>query len=279
MNKLDLLIKTVYQVVAENYYLLGAIQKIKQLGIAAKIVIYINDDKGSLSNSKSGDIIYGVKDLIPIYNLSRLYSQLIDSKVKYIIDNKYSDFDNSKNILDFISVQCSTPEQHLILNSLEEVGFLREETLSFFDIVTIFSISYTLAHEIGHIIYDNKIKNQIDRERKADSFAFESIKSMKKNDSIDNYRILGAFLGTAHVLLGRTQLEEQNDDLHPHSIERLFALLEALELEDDSVFWEMAYDVVCKWHNKYGISLDWENSASCSFKEKIVDACHFYKKE
>ena len=279
MNKLDLLIKTVYQVVAENYYLLGAIQKIKQLGIAAKIVIYINDDKGSLSNSKSGDIIYGVKDLIPIYNLSRYYSQTIDSKAEYIIDNNYSDYNNSKNIYDYISVECSTPEQHLVLDSLKKINFLKKETLSLFDIVTIFSISYTLAHEIGHILYDNETENQIERERKADSFAFESIKSMIKNDSIDNYRILGAFLGIAHVLLGRTQFDEQNDDLHPHSIERLFALLESLKLGDNSILWEMAYYVVCKWHNKYGIPLDWENPASYSFKEKMIDACHHYKKE
>lgn len=279
MNKLDLLIKTTYQVVAENYYLLGAIQKIKQLGIAAKVVIFINDDKGSLSNSKSGDIIYGVKDLIPIYKLSKLYSQAIDSKAKYIIDNNYSDYNNSKNIHDYISIECSSPEQQLVLDSLEEIDFLKEETLSLFDIVTIFSISYTLAHEIGHILYDNEIENQIERERKADSFAFESIKSMIKNDYIDNYRILGTFLGIAHVLLGRTQFEEQNDDLHPHSIERLFALLDSLELENISIFWELAYNVVYKWHNKYGIPLDWENPASYSFKEKMIDACHHYKKE
>ena len=102
---------------------------------------------------------------------------------------------------------------------------------------------------------------------------------MIKNDSIDNYRILGAFLGIAHVLLGRTQFDEQNDDLHPHSIERLFALLESLKLGDNSILWEMAYNVVCKWHNKYGIPLDWENPASYSFKKKMTDACHHYKKE
>lgn len=279
MNKLELLINTVYQVVGENHYLIDAIQKIKQLGIAAKVVIHINDEKGSLSNSKSGDIIYGVKDLIPIYKFSKLYSQIIDSKAEYIIDNNYSDYNNGKNLHDYISVECSTPEQHLVLDRLEEIDFLKEETLSLFDIVTIFSISYTLAHEIGHILYDNEIENQIERERKADSFAFESIKSMIKNDSIDNYRILGAFNGMAHVLLGRTQFEEQNDDLHPHSIERLFALLESLELDNNSIFWELAYNVVCKWHNVYGIPLVWDNPASYSFKEKMVDACHHYKKE
>lgn len=279
MSRLELLKNTIYQVVGENHYLIGAIQKIKQLGIAAKVIIHINDEKGSLSNRKSGDIIYGIKDLIPIYELSKLYSPLIDSKAEYIIDNNYSDYNNSKNIHDYISVECSTQEQHLVLDSLETINFLKEETLSLFDIVTIFSISYTLTHEIGHILYDNEIENQIERERKADSFAFEAIKSIIKNGSIDNYRILGAFLGIAHVLLGRTQFEEQNDVFHPHSIERLFALLESLELENNSIFWELAYNIVYKWHNKYGIQLDWENPASYSFKEKMTDACHHYKKE
>lgn len=278
MNKLVFLKKVIFQIVGENQYLLDAILKIKQLGIVAKVVIQINDDKGALSNSKSGDVIFGVKELGPIYKFSKLYPQLIDSKVKYMIDNKYSDFDNSKNIHDYISVECSSPEQHLVLDRLEEIDFLKDDTLMFYDIVTIFSISYTLAHEIGHILYDNETENQINRERKADSFAFESIKSMKKKDSIDNYRILGAFLGIAHVLVGRSQDDEIKDNSHPHSIERIFALLDSLELEDNSVFWKMAYDVVCKWANKFQIPLDWENSVSYSFKEKMINICNHYKK-
>lgn len=277
MNKLEKINVITYQIVGENKYLMDALLRIKQQGIT-KVIVNLKDEIGSLANKKTGDIILGIKDIIPVYSLTKHYSQIIYQKPKFIIEKKYSDFNDGCNIRDYIDVQCSSPERNMVLERLDSTDFLEEEVLSLYDIITVFSLLYSLAHEVGHIIYDDESKSQICSEKEADSFAFNSIKLMKKNEAIDIPRFLGAFLGIAHVFIGRTQKEEIDDINHPHSIERIYALLDSLELEENSMFWGLAYNMVLKWHQKYGMPIDWENPLSHTYKDKMVDAFNYYKK-
>lgn len=142
-------------------------------------------------------------------------------------------------------------------------------------------MSYTIYHEIGHVLYDRTMKksSQIEKEHKADTFAFEAIKSMgNSNESTDSARFLGAFIGIAHILLIRTPQEEREDEEHPHTIERLYNLLNYWNIPDNSCYWELAYNIVCKWCHQNKLSMLWEKETSISPKDKFMDAyAHFRK--
>lgn len=280
MEKLDLLIAVIYQVICENKLVMGYIERLKRGEHISNIDI--SGTTGSGWSSQMGTIKINVSDIIGCYNLSQKYGiNPVDSfsfNPNYLIP--FWGYDNSN----YITVDCPNADKILVKEELEKSDFLNLEdqnVMSKYDTFTINSMSYVLYHEIGHAIYDKTTENQRERECKADIFAFDAIKSMYKNDDIEvnNAGFLGAFIGISYILSIRKPKDEIADKEHPHTIERLYHLLNYWGIKDNSCYWELAYNAVRDWSRKNGLDVSlWEKEASESYKDKFIDAYMYFRK-
>lgn len=164
---------------------------------------------------------------------------------------------------------------------LDDSHFLKNRQESPIDFLTLLAFAYSVYHELGHVVCNKTTTIEFDREKKADEFAFIAMKSVGKSSNITNEtRLLSIFIGISYMLLRRSHQEEIDDKDHPHSIERLYNLLDYWKIENESCFWKLAYYVVCEWcmQNKLSIS-SWEKETSITHKEKFMDAYLQFQKK
>ena len=280
MKRTEILKTIIYQLIGENIFLLDSINGIKRKENWNNLEIDIIHNRDSSGSHKDGKINLGIPDIVDSYKLSLEYSEIIANCENFHLETKYSDFGNNDSIRNKINVFIPSAEQTLIYNELENTDFLKGDKPSVCDTLAIYSLAYSLCHELGHVVHDYYIPNseQLTRERIADTFAFEAIKYMCGNKKEEQNRLIGAIIGISQVLFYGTPQAEMDDKVHPHSIDRLFCLLDFWGIPDDSDYWKFAHEVVSKWCKKNSLFITWERTASISPKDKFTDAyIHFRK--
>lgn len=280
MNQTKILKTIIYQLIGENPFLLATFECIKQR-LEKLPLVDLSNMYGS-SYWPPNKIIIGVPDIIGCYNLLQNIEFLQDEDFTFQIKTDY------KNHMECVK-RCSgiivnMPMTQFECDEIEKLlkgsSFLKDETgLSIYDIATIYSLAYSLYHEFGHVLHNKYIleSEPIKREKAADLFAFEAVKSMKNVEN-NTFLLLGTLTGIIFVLEKRTPQEEFDDKNHPHSIERLYSLLDFWGIPDNSKYWELAYNVVGGWCEKNDILISWEKDTYESYKDKFIDAyIHFRK--
>lgn len=180
-----------------------------------------------------------------------------------------------------LSVSVDDKVQPLPAAVLSSTCFLGDVNRKIYDDLTLYAFAYSLYHEIGHIVHDKEYASQIEKEDAADNFAFEVVNrlDMEHQDDIISIRHLGLFLGITFILDSRNPQKENDDVEHSHSIKRISSLLEYWHLDENSIYWHVAYDIVCKWCKKNNLSTKWGNTTSISNKDKFCDAYSFIMKQ
>lgn len=279
MKQIKLFKSVIYQIIGENGFLLDAIEFIKNNSSYNNVeieIVYYRDFEGS---SKDGKIIMGIPDIVDSYSVAKELFPNLSGNTSYVIEPKYLDFGNKDNIRNKVCVCLADAEKELVSNELGKSCFFQTEDLSIYDELAIYALAYSLCHELGHVLHDRYIlRTEFNtRERAADYFAFEAIKHIASNNNSDS-RLKGAIIGIAQMLLHRSFQEEVDDIKHPHSIERLYALLDFWGIEKDSPYWDLAYHIVIIWCNRNEKPVTWERTSSISPKDKFIDAyVHFRK--
>ena len=280
MKQSELLISAIFQIMGENKFLLDAIEFVKGISNYSKIEIDIVHNRYCGGSSNDGKIIIGIPDILDFYNIAKEMFRNLSFQDDYIIDTKYSDLGNKDNIRNKICVYLSDAEKTLVFEKLDSSNLFKSNKLLDYDKITIYALAYTLCHEIGHVLHDRYIqKNEFfTKEHNADIFSFEAIKSIS-NKNKDESRLKGAIIGIAQMLMHRTPQQEFDDKEHPHSIERLYSLLDFWGIEDDSPYWELAYNIVLIWCGRNKEPVTWERTTSISFKDKFIDAYVHFRKD
>lgn len=278
MEQLEKFKTIIYQIVGDNRFILAALESIRLRGNLLPS-IELSDMGGSVFMHDINTIQLSVPDIIECYDLSKGCD--IDLNYKIIFNTQYSNSDvRSEKCLGIsLNMPFATADCEVIEELFQKSDFLKWEKMAVCDVVAIYSLAYSLYHEIGHVLHDKYIgeSKPLSRERAADAFAFEAVKSMCDIENID-ILLLGVFIGIIHVLDKRTQEQEIDDTKHPHSIERLYALLDFWRIPDNSYYWLLAYKVILKWSNMNQIPISWERENSITYKDKFIDAyIHFRK--
>ena len=274
------LIQIIFQIIGENQFLLNSIEFVRNISNYNSIeidVVHYRDCEGSSDNGK---IFMGVPDIVDFYTIAKELFPKMSFPEDHIIDTKYLDLGNNDNIRSKVSVNLSNAEQTLVFEKLNSSDFFKSKTLSGYDKLTVFALAYSLCHEFGHVLHDRYIpRNEFfTKERVADYFSFEAIKYISIHNNNSDSRLKGAIIGIAQMLMYRTPQQEIDDKEHPHSIERLYTLLDFWGIEDDSPYWELAYKIVLIWCDRNKESITWERTTSISPKDKFIDAyVHFRK--
>lgn len=270
MDKIEILKAIIYQLVDENKYLKDAVNNSGNTIVSIKI----DSSGGCLGSSNSREVILGIKDVIETYIFIEEIKFDLCYSIPFQFNDKYLKYEGCRSIKNIIDVYITSPEVPLVAEQLNSSDFLSVETLSKLDTVVIYALAYSLFHEFGHILYDTKIpkSEQLKREYKADEFAFQTIKAIPH---ADNANLYGTIMGISYVLNKMAPEIELKDKEHPHSIERLYVLLDSWGISDDSKFWELAYLIICKWNEKYKL-MKCEKSFG-SFKENVRQAFTYIK--
>lgn len=279
MKESELLISAIYQIIGENKFLLDTIELINNIsnynGIEVEIVHY----RGCAGSSNNGKIFIGVPDIVDYYTIAEELFPNLSLLDDYVIDKKYSNFGKKDIIQNNVCVRLVNAEKTLVEEKLDSSNLFKLNKLSNYNKIIIYALAYSLCHEIGHVLHDRYIpQNEIfTKERVADYFSFEAIKFISDSDK-DESRLKGAITGIAQMLMHRTTQQEIDDKEHPHSIERLYSLLDFWGIEDDSLYWKLAYNIVLIWCRRNEEPLTWERDSSISPKDKFIDAyIHFRK--
>ena len=279
MKESELLISAIYQIIGENKFLLDTIELINNIsnynGIEVEVVHY----RGCAGSSDNGKIFIGVSDIVDYYTIAEELFPKLSLLDDYVIDKKYSDFGNKDNIRNKVCVYLSNAKKTLVEEKLDSSNLFKSNKLSNYNKIIIYALAYSLCHEIGHVLHDRYIPQNAfyTKERIADYFAFEAIKHIASNNNSDT-RFKGAIIGIAQMLLHRSLQEEVDDIEHPHSIERLYVLLDFWGIEDDSPYWKLAYNIVLIWCRRNEEPLTWERDSSISPIDKFIDAYINFRK-
>lgn len=292
MRKIDTLKNALYQLVGENSAL---VEKIKVVNAKYPQImeISISDDKTSSAWHDSNKIILGIKMLPQLYTICEKITNKFNITACMNIESKYSCY-GDESIRGLLSVYnneitCTPPSQ-----IIESINFLNEncknqkKEFTAVDTLVLYSIEYSICHEVGHLLYDNEIQNSIKKELRADEFAFQIAKNqyeveMKNNTPIAYSRKIGTLLGVSSVLFYRKQNEENDDKGHPHTIERMYSMLNNWQIGHDSLLWEIGCYLIEKWTGNNGIPLPWKNDDNSSFRDKFmcvysrIDKNHLYR--
>lgn len=272
MDKLETLKAIIYQICDDSQYLK---KSLKDKGIS-HVSIKLSYTEGSLGSAQDLEIDLSIKDIVETYAFLKRFVSNRDSIDYFQLNNKYSDYISSMDIRTIIDVCIPSPYQSLIVEQLNRFGFLSGETISEPDTIAIYAMAYSLFHEFGHVLYDNDMpeSEQIKKECKADEFAFRVLKAIP---CVGNANLLGTMMGISYVMHKLKPEVELNDKKHPHSIERLFALLDFWSIADDSHYWNLAYQVVCIWSGENSLPMTWITPTSISEKDKFMDAYLYIK--
>ena len=280
MGQLDKLKTIVYQLIGENKFIVDALEyKILRENVLPSIEL--SDMRGS---EYWPDNVYtirlGVPDIIRSLKISKRWT--FDLVYRFKIINLYSEYEyRQKNCFGIIlNLPMGKDGQKIVEEQLKDSDFLKETKVTLCEVLTIYSFAYSLYHEMGHFLLDKFIPQTrpLCRECAADNFAFEALKSMKSTEE-DEVLLLGAIIGIINVLDIRTPEEEKKDTKHPHSIERLYALLDYWKISDDSPCWRYSFDEVYNWCLKHNISITWMKETSITYKDKFTDAYSHFRKD
>jgi hypothetical protein len=274
---MDALKIIIFQIIVENKWLLTKLEKIRiRDGELPFIeVSFLNSDKYIQTTNT---IILSLKDMLVSFRIAKLCKKEMSTRL--IINSNYKDFQFRKEKCLGLFVDISRPECGIVQSKMNESQFLKRKPLKESDVLAVYSLAYSLYHEIGHVFFDKEmlLSKQYDKEIAADSFAFEAIKSMQIIEEKDAL-LLGTIIGIAQVLIHRKPSEEDEDDKHPHSVERLYNLLDYWGIEDGSPYWELVYKIVSKWCKDNNLLVIWEKGTSLTYKDKFFDSyIHFRKK-
>ena len=280
MEKIEKLKLVLYQIVGENEFLLNALEVgLDQANV--KLIVNIIYNRCSLASFKDMTVCLGVPDIIDSFDLSNTFNLRLDADDKYIINPEYSNYCSKENVRGIVDINIPGADKELVDKLLTDSLFLNDDSLSQIDTISTFSLAYSLYHEVGHLVHDKEIDEtqKVRREKEADLFAVKAIKSMCIEDhSMNDARIKGAIMGIAQMLMYRTPQQELDDKAHPHSIERLYSLLDNLGIKDDSNYWELACIIVSKWCEKNKMADTWTKKTSVTYKDKFIDAYTYFKK-
>ena len=279
MKQSELLISVIYQIIGENKFLLDAIEFVKSISNYNIIEIDIVHNRNCGGSFNDGKIIIGIPDILDFYTIANELFPNLSFPEDYIIDTKYSDWGNQDNIRNKVSVYLSNAEQTPVFEKLDGSDLFKSNKLSDCDKLTIYALAYSLCHEIGHVLHDRYIQKYefFTKEHIADIFSFEAIKSISCNNKVESI-LKGAIIGIAQMLMHRTPQQEIDDKEHPHSIERLYSILDLWGVEDDSPYWELAYNIVLLWCGRNKEPVTWERATSISSKDKFIDAYVNFRK-
>lgn len=280
MEQLDKLKTITYQLIGENKFILDALEY-KKLRENVLPSIELSDMRGSEYWSDNVNTIrLGIPDIIESLKMSK--SLNFELKYKFRIVNLYSEYEyRYKNCYGIIlNMPMGEDGKESIEKQLNNTDFLKKGRLSLYEVLTIYSFAYSLYHEIGHCILNRFMPETrpLCREYSADNFAFEALKSMKSTEE-EEVLLLGAIIGIINVLDIRTPEEEGKDTKHPHSIERLYTLLDFWNITDDSPYWKYSFDEVYRWCMKHNAPLTWMKETSMTYKDKFTDAYLHYRKD
>lgn len=272
------LISFIYQIIGKNKFLLSALECIKQRDNML-VPIELSCYKGSEYIHSTNTLRLSIKDMIRCLELSKNKRNL-NIKIKFNLTfNDCSLFKDRCN--EVVIEKPGTEGERQELNKIiEKLDYFKNNYLSIYDSIAFYSLSYSLCHEIGHVLHDKYIHESepIKREKAADSFAFEAVKSMRVFENND-VLLLGVLIGMINVLGEMTPQKEEDDKEHPHTIERICTLLDFWEIEDESCFWEISYNEIKDWCSIHNQSMKWDKDASFSYKDRVVSASIFFKKD
>ena len=278
MEQLEKFKTIIYQIIGDNKFILSALELIRERGDLLPS-IEMSDMCSSAFIPDTNTIQVSIPDIIECYDLSK--GCKINLTFRFFFNSQYLNYNvrSEKCFGISINMPLTKDESNHVEEMLYGSDFLQNEKTTQNDVVAIYSLAYSLFHEIGHALHDKYIAESkpLNRERSADAFAFEAVKSMCDIENI-NILLLGVFIGIIQVLDKRTPQKEIDDTKHPHSIERLYALLDSWRIPDNSYYWILAYKVILKWSNMNKIPIDWERENSKTYKDKFIDAyIHFRK--
>ena len=263
----------ILRLIGENDLLLSVIDIIKQRD-GRLPTIDLSDSCGSIYTYDRNAIVIGLQDIIECYRISKRFG----CDVEYQLNVKDHHFDFNE-VSERFSIIINAPacERDNIEKILNESDFLNEKETSS-DMIAVYSLAYSLYHEFGHVLHDKYITNSVKRERAADTFAFESMKSLRSKEH-ENILLGGIFIGIVNILYKEGLDYENKETSHPHGIERLYSLLDFWGISDDSYYWKLAYKILCKWCKNNHLTIGWENKASNTYKDKLFDAYIHFKKD
>lgn len=278
MEQLEKFKTIIYQIIGDNKFILSALESIRERGDLLPSV-ELSDMSSSAFIPDTNTIQLSVPDIIGCFNLSK--GCKINLYFRFFFNSQYFNCNvrSEKCYGISINMPLTRDESNHVEEMLYGSDFLKDEKTTQNDVVAIYSLAYSLFHEIGHALHDKYIAESkpLNRERAADAFSFEAVKSMCDIENIDTL-LLGVFFGIIHVLDKLTPKQELDDTKHPHSIERLYALFDFWRIPDNSYYWLLAYKVILKWSNMNQIPISWERENSITYKDKFIDAyIHFRK--
>ena len=273
-NKISCLISLVFQLIGENDIIFDAIKSIYTRG-GNKPTIDIIPQNNSSADIDTNNIKLSLLEVIEAYE--RVITLDSIPKCNFVLDEGYGDYCSDKCIRQFVEVPSESCFVEKDKALLEGTAFINDVIFTSKDVCTIYSMAYSLYHEIGHLIHDKYIPKteQIRREQIADMFAFRAIKS-SNDKKYDKSLLLGSFIGVTHILKKTTPQKEKEDIDHPYTVDRITSLLNYWEVPDESIYWELAYKEIKKW--RIETSIDWENETYNSGKEKYTNASKHFKK-
>ena len=281
LNKIDIIRCVFYQMIEGNHHVRDLLYNV--IG-DNYLVIKLTGYKGSAKNYDSYndkyDICCGLQEIPLLYNRSKELSIHRSEESKIVVDKRYSDMLCQEEVCRKIIIEKENGFYTDVAKMIEESDFVTGENPTYIDSLAMYAILYSLYHEIGHVIYDKSLDNQIEREIKADNFAFEAIIQLDgccKND--DNNKLLGTFIGVTNTLFVCDVKEEYDDKDHPPTFERIVSLLNHWEISSESNYWILASDLVRKWANNSHIGFEDNMAHNLSPKNMYEQLCNQIKIE
>lgn len=237
-----------------------------------KFRIWLKADNNSYGSPKDFLVILGIGHSETLLFICDRYIQT--HSIDCNIDKKYFDF----LIYDDLDVDTWDIEEE----SLDNIALFNSKIIEENSILAINAIAFALYHEFGHVKYDDFGKSPIEKEKRADLFAYEAVREKQSHHPmIENEKspfFIGALLELVLILKVCDPLLTEVDASHPHPIERLYYLLEYFHIQEDSFLWEYVYDETVEWANDNHIAMTFVKDYSILAKDKFLDFYHRYKK-
>ena len=279
MEQIKKLTALVYQLIGGNQYIIGAIDSIKRRGNNMPS-IELTYTSGCDYWPSANKIYIGLRDIIDCYDIAQRYE--FKRNYQFQIDTDYYEgrVRNEKSKGMEFYMPMTESEREIVENMISKTQFLKGCEINNTDVITIFSLSYSLYHEIGHALNDPNISETkpIERELMADAFAFNAVKSMNDIEN-ENILLLGTFVGVIQVLDKLSYAQEKKDERHPYTIERLYELLSFWDLSNNSIFWRFACDIVSTWCHNNNLSMEWNHNKSDSCRNKFIKAYNLFRRK
>ena len=278
MDQIRTLTTLMYQLIGDNRFLIDAMNSMLQRGDRLPS-IELTYTAGSEYWHSTNIIIMGLSDVIDCY----VYAHGFNFQQTPII-NVNSDYENYNTKFEKckgITINMPMTESECLITGklFSNTDFLKGGKMSIYDAITVYSLAYSLYHEIGHAFHDKYIleSKPIKREIAADAFAYEAVKSMCEIEDKE-VLLLGTIIGVTHVFNKLSYDQEKDDEKHPYTIERLYKLLSFWGLNDSSTIWELTIKIIREWCEKNYLSMEWDNDIINSKRDKFVEAYKLFRR-